>query len=243
MPSALKRTGLDALTARQREILRLIARHHKMKEVGRLLEISPWTVRDHLLEVRSKLQVKTTREAVLMLMDDELAHAQTPPPAEGPLPQGTGAIDDLPPASGHGRFEHIPTNAVSRGVAGLRGELGGLEGRLDANGIDGATEGRSGYRGDMPAAEPADGGMHHLHDRGSDRLADGGITKEPPSQKAKADVSLQGLQRWLKTAKPLELVMFIGALMLILVLIVGGVMIGVIGTLESLQVFFHPPAS
>jgi DNA-binding CsgD family transcriptional regulator len=54
----------DGLTARQREILALVARGQTNAEVARLLWISPHTVRKHLENTFEKLGVKSRAAAV-----------------------------------------------------------------------------------------------------------------------------------------------------------------------------------
>ena len=53
---------LDQLTAREQEVLRLIARGYTYKEVARRLEISPKTVETHVSSVLRKLQLSTRHE-------------------------------------------------------------------------------------------------------------------------------------------------------------------------------------
>lgn len=47
--------GIDALSERQKEVLRLTARHHQVKEIAHLLKISENTVKTHLIETRRRL--------------------------------------------------------------------------------------------------------------------------------------------------------------------------------------------
>lgn len=53
---------LDQLTAREREVLRLIAAGYTYKEVGARLSISPRTVESHAAAVLRKLQLSNRRE-------------------------------------------------------------------------------------------------------------------------------------------------------------------------------------
>jgi DNA-binding NarL/FixJ family response regulator len=52
------------LTARQREILQLLAEGHSMKEVGSLLNLAPRTVAFHKYRMMEQLGVKTTAEMI-----------------------------------------------------------------------------------------------------------------------------------------------------------------------------------
>jgi DNA-binding NarL/FixJ family response regulator len=53
---------LDQLTAREREVLRLIARGYAYKEIARRLEIAPKTVETHVSSVLRKLQLSNRHE-------------------------------------------------------------------------------------------------------------------------------------------------------------------------------------
>jgi DNA-binding NarL/FixJ family response regulator len=53
---------LDSLTAREREVLRLIARGYAYKEIARELVISVKTVESHVSSVLRKLQLSSSRE-------------------------------------------------------------------------------------------------------------------------------------------------------------------------------------
>ncbi len=47
----------SALSGRENEIARLAARGYSNKEIGRILEISPWTVASHLKSIFFKLGI------------------------------------------------------------------------------------------------------------------------------------------------------------------------------------------
>jgi DNA-binding NarL/FixJ family response regulator len=53
---------LDQLTAREREVLRLIARGYAYKEIARRLDIAPKTVETHVSSVLRKLQLSNRHE-------------------------------------------------------------------------------------------------------------------------------------------------------------------------------------
>jgi len=59
------RSGIENLTPRQEEILRLLAKGFYYREIGAALGISPFTVRAHLHFVYSKLGVKSRAQAVI----------------------------------------------------------------------------------------------------------------------------------------------------------------------------------
>jgi DNA-binding NarL/FixJ family response regulator len=64
---------LDQLTAREREVLRLIARGYAYKEIARRLEISVKTVETHVSAVLRKLQLSSRYELTRWAADRRLA--------------------------------------------------------------------------------------------------------------------------------------------------------------------------
>jgi len=56
--------GLRQLSARQREILQLVAEGRSAKEIGRALNISARTVESHKYQIMEALNVKTSAELV-----------------------------------------------------------------------------------------------------------------------------------------------------------------------------------
>jgi DNA-binding CsgD family transcriptional regulator len=60
--SPLSESPLDALTAKQREVLDLLIQHKTSKEISRILGISPYTVDQRILLARGKLQVASRSE-------------------------------------------------------------------------------------------------------------------------------------------------------------------------------------
>ncbi len=50
------------LTAREREVLQLVAEGHRMAQIGRILRISPRTVERHKYNLMDKLKLRTTAE-------------------------------------------------------------------------------------------------------------------------------------------------------------------------------------
>lgn len=58
----LSESPLDALTAKQREVLDLLIQHKTSKEISRILGISPYTVDQRILLARGKLQVASRSE-------------------------------------------------------------------------------------------------------------------------------------------------------------------------------------
>lgn len=60
---------LAILTKREREILDLIARGHRNGEIVKILVLSPSTVRNHITNILSKLQVADRAEAIQKAKD------------------------------------------------------------------------------------------------------------------------------------------------------------------------------
>ncbi|MET0133477.1 MAG: response regulator transcription factor [Kibdelosporangium sp.] len=74
---AAPRIGLSALTAREREILVLVAQGHANREIAERLVISERTARTHVSNVLSKLQLSSRTQAALLAIREGL----TPPPS------------------------------------------------------------------------------------------------------------------------------------------------------------------
>ncbi|MEV4603003.1 response regulator transcription factor [Amycolatopsis sp. NPDC049253] len=73
---AAPRVGLSALTAREREILVLVARGFANRDIADTLVISERTARTHVSNVLSKLQLSSRTQAALLAIREGL----TPPP-------------------------------------------------------------------------------------------------------------------------------------------------------------------
>ena len=61
-PAPQPQSELDALTAREREVLQHIARGYMYKEIALRLDISPKTVEAHVSSVLRKLQLSSRHE-------------------------------------------------------------------------------------------------------------------------------------------------------------------------------------
>nr|WP_245344623.1 LuxR C-terminal-related transcriptional regulator [Asticcacaulis solisilvae] len=82
------------MSRRQKEILRLVARHHQVKEIARLLNISEATVRTHTEEARRRLGAATSREAAIVLLrhesgDGSLSEQELLPGSPADVPGGS----------------------------------------------------------------------------------------------------------------------------------------------------------
>lgn len=73
---AVRRDLVAGLTARELDVLRLIARGRSMKQMARELAISPKTVDNHTQRLYAKLGVKTRGGAILFAIEHGLAAAQ-----------------------------------------------------------------------------------------------------------------------------------------------------------------------
>lgn len=222
---------IDVLSPRQREILRLLGRRLQQKEVARRLGISPWTVRDHVIEAREKLQVETTREAILMMMDYEAAY---PPPAQGPLPQGIAGIEEIAPLPGHEQAISSPPKPIPDAPDS---SMGGSAGSIERTGRPDAPRGHRGRIGSVQGAADVDGSKPSDHDRVGDSLAD---RRERAGARQPWLRRLQVFEQSLKHAGPARLVAVTGICLVVGVFTVGVVVVGIVGTLESLNAFFHP---
>jgi DNA-binding CsgD family transcriptional regulator len=171
--------GVDTLSERQKEILRLIAQHLQAKEIARVLKISESTVKTHTDIARKRLGVATSRDAARLLVEHEMASglmikgvsADLPPgaiPLEGgwPLrPMAEARPDE--PSLGHDKAIHteltLPSGPLER--SGDRLADAGLARKAEADRRD--AERRADAQQER---RPGEGG---LHDDRRDSLADG----------------------------------------------------------------------
>ena len=72
VPQEVIDPALDQLTAREQEVLRLIARGYAYKEIARELSISPKTVETHVSAVLRKLQLSNRHELTVWAIDRRL---------------------------------------------------------------------------------------------------------------------------------------------------------------------------
>lgn len=119
-----KSAELAALTARQKEILRLVAQNLQAKEIGRLLNISERTVKTHTDAARRRLGVATSREAARLLVaweGDATAASNT---SANTVPEGhrpPRTMDRPAVAIPLSKREHLPGGKVS--AAPVRGDM------------------------------------------------------------------------------------------------------------------------
>jgi DNA-binding CsgD family transcriptional regulator len=72
---------INELTRRERECLRLVAQHMHSKEIGRALELSPYTVDKYISSACERLGVRSRREAARLLVSFEERTAGVGEPA------------------------------------------------------------------------------------------------------------------------------------------------------------------
>lgn len=63
----------NQLTPREKEVISLAAKGKKYKEIAKELAISNFTVRSHLTNIRMKLQVHETSDAILIVAAQDMA--------------------------------------------------------------------------------------------------------------------------------------------------------------------------
>ena len=221
-----RRSALEALTPRQREILRLIAQGHQAKEVARLLGISERTVKTHTDAARRRLGVATSREAARLLMAWEAereAAPENPPPAEGKdlTPRQREILRLL--TQHQQRKDIARTLDIGAGKAGSPVEAE-QEPAADDDTDDGIVP--EGHRppGTMDETRPApassDGGL----------LSGGRAGATPP----RGD-----LQAWLIGLNPMQWLALTVAVALVSALVVTGFVAAAVSAMEAFQRFYR----
>jgi DNA-binding CsgD family transcriptional regulator len=85
-------SGVDSLSERERECLRLVAQHHTSKDIAALLGLSPYTVDGYVAEACAKLGTGRRGEAARILVAAE----GSPPERLAPEPSPVPLTPDLP---------------------------------------------------------------------------------------------------------------------------------------------------
>jgi DNA-binding CsgD family transcriptional regulator len=163
-----RNNGLDRLTERERQVLRLVYEHLNSKEIGKRLGIADHTVVNHLRKARERLGVTTRYEAARLLRAAE-EHVMTrgvsgmtvvmAPDEDDPsgLAQPNGAPDDTRQRSQPSRSPRTEPGPLDEGRGGtLRERLpegSGIE--IAAAGLD---LGAAGATARQPGLGTGDGG-------------------------------------------------------------------------------------
>lgn len=97
-------SGLDRLSERERQALRLLASGHDGKSIAAALDISVHTVNERLREARRKIGVSSSREAARLLLAWEGAAESSQNLGHKEIRVGPTAGDDIPeaPVGGEG---------------------------------------------------------------------------------------------------------------------------------------------
>lgn len=88
--------GLDALTEKEKQTLRLIVRGHDAKSTARSLGVSVHTINERLREARRKLAVSSSREAARLLLQAEDAVVVSTPKSHADEEIGEAAGAPVP---------------------------------------------------------------------------------------------------------------------------------------------------
>ena len=214
-------TGLDALSQRQKEVLRRVGRGLQAKEIALELDITERTVKAHTDAARRKLGVATSREAARLL---EASESKSPLGREGQWPSRPidNNSDDTAPSQDDPIDAPNPEPRPSGRSSGLLDRPGS---RLAADdGTDGDVPDRRDDPGDArPDAEldPGTGGLRHA---GGDGAAGGW---------------LGGLKRRLSRLSLLQWLGLIVLVAFVMALIVAGLFSALLTLLELIQQWHH----
>lgn len=217
-----KPPGIETLTERQKEILRLISQHLQAKEVARALNISERTVKTHTDAARKRLGVATSRDAARLLAAHESANT---PPVPGPLLLD-GRWPSRPigePADGMSISAHeqapYPTPASGRPARdGAMARSG--DGVADAGDAGQAGAGdRDGRRGAGPQSvgDVGEGSVHN--DRGNRMV----------------DRRWAGFERRLAALSAVQWLGLIAIVGVLAAVLVGGLIAASLGTMEAIE--------
>lgn len=203
-------TGIETLTQRQKEILRLVSQQYQTKEIARLLNISERTVKTHTEEIRRRLGVTTSRDAARLLAAHEAALGRDDRGAAGPMARHSRR-DIVSSYEQAGLSKSFPGDTLGRSRKGVDGTIDTTEAVFSSE--------HSGRNPDALLDARVDGGLVGT-DRG-DRLVD------------RRRESLEKRLARLNAFQWLGLIVVVGVLSAVLV---SGLIAAVIGTLEGLQV-------
>lgn len=210
------RIGFEALTPRERECLRLVARHQQSKEIARLLNISKSTVDKHIDRARKRIGAADRRTAALAFVAHE--EALNPgmdtgyPPDPDTISKPTASRSVEPQFNAE---PGDPSDPVLKRPADLQS---GVPGQLGLAG-----------NGPQPAGQPGPGGQHPDHHLGPAPVAAvaaaGEAAGADPQRHRLADLRRTLLSRGgLHDLTPLRLLLLVAVMAIVGGLLLGGVL-------------------
>ena len=111
--TGLMSAGLQALTEKEKQTLRLIVRGHDAKSMARHLGLSVHTVNERLRDARRKLEVSSSREAARLLLDTEGEAPQSHVDKQIGEAAGADAVaGPVEPDGGTGRASRVASPAA-----------------------------------------------------------------------------------------------------------------------------------
>lgn len=208
-------TGIESLTEKQKEVLRLIAKHLQAKEIAPILNITERTVKAHTKAARDKLGVSSSREAARILAEHDATIGTV---LEGQWP--SSALS--PPPGDEASFGHGQDLSTERSIPDC-----GLEGTGTGLADDGITRqiqpdrGRAADRSShSPATRPGESDIHHHRGYG---MVDG----------------RQGESRRLEALSTLSFLRLIITKAMWILLVAAGLVVGLFGLLQAVHGFMR----
>lgn len=216
------RSAFDALTPRERECLRLVARHHQSKEIARLLNITKSTVDKHIDSAKARIGAANRRAAALALLAYEAENGLGIEYPSDPDPIPTGS----PERSSQSRFDTGKGISDDHFHDAQRERATDLQprvsGQLDGPGI-----------GVEPAGQSGPGVGYPDHGFGAPPVAAYAAAGEAfgadPQRHGLADIGrdiLARLRRGVDELTPLQMLTLVALIAIVGSVLLGGVLLG-----------------
>lgn len=225
----VKAPGIETLTERQKEILRLISQHLQAKEVARALNISERTVKTHTDAARKRLGVTSSRDAARLLAAHESANPASPPVPSPPVPS---------PLLPKGRWPSRPIGEPADGMSiSAHEQTPHPAPASDRPARDGALE-RSGDG----VADAGDAGQAGAGDRDGRRgagtqlvgdLGEGSVHNDRGNRLV--DRRWAGFERRLAALNAIQWLGLIAIVGVLAAVLVGGLIAASLGTMEAIE--------